>query len=153
MGRRIPPWVVIAGIAAVILIIAFFVLATIFGWWPVVLDIVLVVAAVLSGVLLGALVYAVLKLTRTVIEIRNEVMPVLNSLQTTSNAAREAAKTATAFGVDPAVRTAGMIAGAGQVASVVLGRGQAVKRSEQRQRRRAEIERELAARGELNGHR
>ena len=152
MGR-IPPWVAIAGIAAVILLIAFFVLATIFGWWPVVLDIVLVVAAVLSGVLLGALVYAVFKLTRTVLEIRDEVMPVLNSLQTTSNAAREAAKTATAFGVDPAVRTASMIAGAGQVASVVLGRGQVVKRSEQRQRRRAEIERELAARGELNGYR
>ncbi len=152
MGN-IPRPILIVAIALVVVAIAFFVGATIFGWWPVVLDIVLVGAALLSGVLLGALVYAVLKLTSTVVDIKNEVMPVLNSLQTTTNAAREAAKTATAFGVDPAVRTAGMIAGAGQVASVVLGRGQALKRSEQRQKRRLEIERELAARGELNGYR
>lgn len=151
--ENIPRPVLIGAIVAVLLAIAFFVLATVFGWWPVVLDIVLVGAALLSAVLLGALVYAVLKLTSTVVDIKNEVMPVLNSLQTTTNAAREAAKTATAFGVDPAVRTAGMIAGAGQVASVVLGRGQALKRSEQRQKRRMEIERELAARGELNGYR
>ncbi len=151
--ENIPRPVLIGAIVAVVLAIAFFVVATVFGWWPVVLDIVLVGAALLSGVLLGALVYAVLKLTSTVVDIKNEVMPVLNSLQTTTNAAREAAKTATAFGVDPAVRTAGMIAGAGQVASVVLGRGQVLKRSEQRQKRRMEIERELAARGELNGYR
>lgn len=151
--ENIPRWVPYVGVVAVVVGIAFFVGATIFGWWPVVLDIVLVLAALLSGVLLGALVYAVLRLTRTVVDVKNEIMPVLNSLQTTSNAAREAAKTATAFGVDPAVRTAGMIAGAGQVASVMLGRGQAIKRSEQRQKRRAEIEREMAARGDLNGYR
>lgn len=152
MGK-IPRWVPALGAVVAVVAIVFFVLATIFGWWPVVLDIVLVVAALLSAVLLGALVYAVLRLTRTVVDIKNEIMPVLNSLQTTSNAAREAAKTATAFGVDPAVRTAGMIAGAGQVASVVLGRGHTAKRAEQRQKRRVEIERELAARGDLNGHR
>lgn len=152
MGK-IPRPVLIGGIVAVVLAIAFFVLATVFGWWPVVLDIVLVFAALLSAVLLGALVYAVFKLTNTVVDVKNEVMPVLNSLQTTSNAAREAAKTATAFGVDPAVRTASMIAGAGQVASVVLGRGHVAKRSEQRQKRRVEIERELASRGDLNGYR
>ncbi|MGZ3673674.1 MAG: hypothetical protein ACXVCO_05145 [Ktedonobacterales bacterium] len=151
--ERVPRPVIFGGILAAVIAVVFFVLATIFGWWPVVLDIVLVGAALLSAVLLGALVYAVLQLTRTVVDVKNEIMPVLNSLQTTSNAAREAAKTATVFGVDPAVRTAGMIAGAGQVASVVLGRGQAIKRSEQRQKRRVEIEREMAARGELNGNR
>ena len=151
--NRIPRWVLIACAVVAVVAVVFFVVATIRGWWPVVLDIVLVIAALLSAVLLGALVYAVLKLTRTVVDIKNEIMPVLNSLQTTSNATREAAKTATAFGVDPAVRTAGMIAGAGQIASVMLGRGHTAKRSEQRQRRRIEIERELATREDLNGHR
>jgi len=55
--------------------------------------------------------------------------------------------------VAPAVRTASVLAGAGEVAAVVLGRGHANKRAERRQKRRQEIERELAARGELDGHR
>ena len=64
-----------------------------------------------------------------------------------------ATRIAGAFGVAPAVRTASVLAGAGEVAAVVLGRGHANKRAEKRQKRRQEIERELAARGELDGHR
>jgi uncharacterized membrane protein len=146
------PIPVIGGVVAVIVIVAFFVLATIFGWWPVVLDIVLVIAALLSMALLGALVYAVLSLTRTALQIKSEVMPVLQSLKTTSSAVRESAKTASTFGVSPAVRTASLLAGVGSVASVVMGRGQVQKRSERRQKRRQEIEREMA-KEELNGHR
>ncbi|HST89346.1 MAG TPA: hypothetical protein VLJ14_13305 [Ktedonobacterales bacterium] len=145
--------IAIGGGIAVLLIIAFIVVATIFGWWPVVVDIVLVLTALVSMLLLAALIFAVLRLTRTAIDIKNEVMPVLQSLKTTSSAAREAAKTATAFGVDPAVRTAGVLVGAGEVASVILGKGEAKKRAEKRQRRRIEIERELARRGELDGYR
>ncbi len=146
------PIPVIGGVVAVIVIVAFFVLSTIFGWWPVVLDIVLVIAALLSMALLGALVYAVLSLTRTALQIKSEVMPVLQSLKTTSSAVRESAKTASTFGVSPAVRTASLLAGVGSVASVVMGRGQVQKRSERRQKRRQEIEREMA-KEELNGHR
>ena len=146
------PIPVIGGVVAVIVIVAFFVLATIFGWWPVVLDIALVIAALLSMALLGALVYAVLSLTRTALQIKSEVMPVLQSLKTTSSAVRESAKTASTFGVSPAVRTASLLAGVGSVASVVMGRGQVQKRSERRQKRRQEIEREMA-KEELNGHR
>jgi hypothetical protein len=145
--------IAIGGGIAVLLIIAFIVVATIFGWWPVVVDIVLVLTALVSMLLLAALIFAVLRLTRTAIDIKNEVMPVLQSLKTTSSAAREAAKTATAFGVDPAVRPAGVLVGAGEVASVILGKGEAKKRAEKRQRRRIEIERELARRGELDGYR
>ncbi len=145
--------IAIGGGIAVLLIIAFIVVATIFGWWPVVVDIVLVLTALVSMLLLAALIFAVLRLTRTAIDIKNEVMPVLQSLKTTSSAAREAARTATAFGVDPAVRTEGLLVGAGEVASVILGKGEAKKRAEKRQRRRIEIERELARRGELDGYR
>ena len=146
-------WLIYGGIAAGVLLVIFFILATVFGWWPVVVDIVLVLTALVSMVLLAALIFAVLRLTRTAIDIKNELMPVLQSLRTTSSAAREAAKTATAFGVNPAVRTAGMLVGAGEVASVILGKGEAKKRAERRQRRRVEIERELAQRGELDGYR
>lgn len=146
-------WLIYGGIALGVLLVIFFIVATVFGWWPVVVDVVLVLTALVSMVLLAALIYAVLRLTRTAIDIKNELMPVLQSLKTTSSAAREAAKTATAFGVNPAVRTAGMLVGAGEVASVILGKGEAKKRAERRQRRRVEIERELAQRGELDGYR
>ncbi len=136
--------------ALLIIVLAFVILATIFGWWPVVLDIVLVIAALVSLVLLAALVYAVLAFTRTALEIRDELMPVLQSLKTTSNAVREGAKTATTFGVSPAVRTASFLASAGSFATVVLGRGQALKRSDRRQKRRLQIERDIA-KGELHG--
>lgn len=124
-------------------IIAFAVVATIFGWWPVIVDITLVVAALASLVLLSALIYAVLSLTRTVLRIRDELIPTLESLKSTSATVRETARTASSFGVQPAVRTASAVLGAGEIASVILGRGQARSRSEKRQRRRQELEREM----------
>lgn len=131
------------GVAAVILIIAFVVIATIFSWWPVVVDITLVIAAVTSLLLLAALIYAVLSLTRTVLRIRDELIPTLESLKSTSATVRETARTASSFGVQPAVRTASAMLGASEVASVIFGRGQTRTRSEKRQRRRQELERAM----------
>ncbi len=146
-------WIVVGAIAVVVIGIAFMVWFTVEGWWPVVVDIVLVITCLVSAVMLAALTYAVFELTRTILDVRAELIPVLDSLKGTSTAVRETAKTAGAFGVAPAVRTASVLAGAGEVAAVVLGRGHANKRAERRQKRRQEIERELAARGELDGHR
>ena len=140
-GRR--NLIIAIAVVAVIAVIAFAVVATIFGWWPVVVDITLVVAALASLVLLSALIYAVLSLTRTVLRIRDELMPTLESLKSTSATVRETARTASSFGVQPAVRTASAVLGAGEIASVILGRGQARSRSEKRQRRRQELEREM----------
>ncbi len=135
---------IIAGaVVAALVIIAFVVVATIFGWWPVVVDITLVVAALASLILLSALIYAVFSLTRTVLRIRDELIPTLESLKTTTATVRETARTASSFGVQPAVRTASAVLGAGEIASVILGRGQARSRSEKRQRRRQELEREM----------
>jgi hypothetical protein len=151
--QKAKPYLIGIGAAVVVIGIALLVLFTALGAWPVVLDIVLVITALVSLVLLAALIYAVLALTRTIVDVKNEALPVLQSVKTTSSAVREGAKTATAFGVDPAVRTASVLAGAGEVASVMLGKGHALKRAEKRQKRRVEIERELAARGELDGYR
>lgn len=147
------PLIIGGAVVALVIVIVLFVWFTAAGLWPTVLDIVLIITALVSMLLLGALIYAVLSLTRTVLNIKSEVMPVLDSLKTTTSAVREGAKTASAFGVDPAVRTAGLIAGAGEVASVILGRGHTQKRVEKRQKRRLEIERELIAKGEVDGYR
>jgi hypothetical protein len=138
------PWIIIGAIALAILIIAFVVVATIFGWWPVVVDIVLVITALLSLIMLGALTYATIMLIRTIQGTRDEVMPVLESLKNTTSTVQATAKAASDFAVTPGVRTASFVVGAGEIASTILGRGQPRKRSEQRQRRRQEIEREMA---------
>ncbi len=153
---RIALWV---GIALAVIIVLFIVAASLFGWWPtvftvvlpIILDIVLVIAAITTAVMVLALILAVLNLTRTITEIRDEVMPVLDALRSTSTAVRETAKTATSFGVAPAVRTASFVVGATELASVVLGRGKARKRAQERQKKRAQYERELSRKGGLNG--
>lgn len=151
--ERARPWIIAGGIAAAVLIILFVVFATILGWWPVVVDIVLVFTALVSLIMLAALTVAVIYFVRTIVEIRGEIIPVLDSLKATTETVQATAETTRTFGVRPTVRAASFVVGAGEVASVILGRGRARKRSDQRQRRRQEIEREIAAQGELDGHR
>ncbi|HEV8193757.1 MAG TPA: hypothetical protein VGP82_20075 [Ktedonobacterales bacterium] len=151
--ERARPWIIVGGIVATILIIAFVVVATIFGWWPVVVDIVLVFTALVSLIMLAALTFAVIYFVRTIVEMRAEIIPVLESLKATTETVQATAEATKTFGVGPSVRAASFVVGAGEIASVILGRGRARKRSEKRQRRRQEIEHELAARGELDGHR
>lgn len=151
--NRWMPYAIGLAVALPVVAIGIIVWFTIAGFWPTVVDIVLVFTALVSAVMLLALIVAIFYLTRTVLQAKDEIMPVLESLKSTSTAVRETAKTAGAFGVNPAVRTASVLAGAGEVAAVVLGRGHANKRAERRQKRRAEIERELATRGELDGYR
>lgn len=153
-------WIIIGAAAVVVAVLVFAVFATIFGWWGIVVDITLTVAALISAALLGFLTYAVFTLIRTVLKIRDEVMPTLDSLRETSATVRETARAASVFGVQPTVRTASSVLGASEVASVIFGRGHTATRAEQRQRRRQEIEREqgasdarAAARSDRNGHR
>ncbi|HEX6544619.1 MAG TPA: hypothetical protein VF040_22875 [Ktedonobacterales bacterium] len=147
------PYIIIGAIVLAILIIAFVVLATVFGWWPVVVDIVLVLTALLSLVMLGALTYATVVLIRTIQGTRDEIIPVLESLKATTSTVQATAKAASAFGVAPSVRTASFVVGAGEIASTILGRGRPRKRSEQRKQRRIQIERELAAEEMSDGSR
>ncbi|HEX9035892.1 MAG TPA: hypothetical protein VF808_02780 [Ktedonobacterales bacterium] len=137
-------WTIILSVTGVVVIaLAAAVLFTIYGLWPVVVDITLVITALASLALLSFLIYATLSLTRTVLRIRDELTPTLEALKSTSATVRETAKAASAFGVNPAVRTASAVMGATSVASVILGRGEARTRSERRQRRRQELEREI----------
>ena len=83
--ERYRPYIIAGAIVLAIFIIAFVVVATIFGWWPVVVDIVLVVTALLSLIMLGALTYATVVLIRTIQGTRDEIMPVLESLKATTS--------------------------------------------------------------------
>ena len=143
--EKCKPYIIIGAIAAVVIVIAFVVVATIFSWWPVVVDIVLVLTALLSLIMLGALTFATIVLIRTIQGTRDEIMPVLESLKATTSTVQATAKTASAFGVTPSVRTASFVVGASEIASTILGRGRPRKRSEKRQQRRRELEREMAA--------
>jgi hypothetical protein len=151
--QRYKPYIIIGAIVAAAVVIAFVIVATIFGWWPVVVDIVLVVTALISLVMLGGLTYATIVLIRTIQGARDEIMPVLESLKATTSTVQATAKTASAFGVSPSVRTASFVVGAGEIASTIFGRGRPRKRSEQRQQRRREIEREMSAEGAPDDHR
>ena len=136
------------GIVAAVLILAFAILATIFGWWPVVLDIVLVFVVLLNGVLLVFLTLAVINFMRTIREMRDEITPVITSLRDTTTTVRETAKTASSYGVNPVVRTASIVLGAAGVAGITLGPGKARGRAAARQKRRVEIEKERAEQAE-----
>ena len=141
--RRLRLYIII-GIAAAVLILAFAVAATIFGWWPVVLDIVLVLVVLLNGVLLAFLTLAVINFMRTIREMRSEIMPVVLSLRDTTTTVRETAKTASSYAVNPVARTASLVLGTAGVAGIVIGPGKTRRRAQERQKRREEIEKQKA---------
>lgn len=132
------------GIVAAVLILAFAIIATIFGWWPVILDIVLVLVVILNGVLLAFLTLAVINFMRTIREMRAEITPVIASLTDTTTTVRETAKTASSYAVNPVARTASLVVGAAGVAGIVIGPGRARRRAQERQKRREEIEKQRA---------
>jgi hypothetical protein len=141
--RRLRLYIII-GVAAAVLILAFAVVATIFGWWPVVLDIVLVLVVLLNGVLLAFLTLAVINFMRTIREMRAEIMPVVLSLRDTTTTVRETAKTASSYAVNPVARTASLVLGTAGVAGIVIGPGKTRRRAQERQKRREEIEKQKA---------
>ena len=137
--------VVIIGVGALVVF-------SVFGLWAVVRDIVICLTALVSLLLLAFLGAAVFYLTVTLINIRRELTPVLESLKSTSQTVSVTARVASDFGVAPNVRTASVLVGAAETAAAVLGRGHARSRAHKRAQRRQEVERELQARGELNGN-
>jgi hypothetical protein len=141
----------IAGVLAVAVAIGLLVWFSVAGWWPIVVDIVIVITCIVSLVMLGLLGMAITYLTITLLQVRRELTPVLESVKSTSQTVSQTARVASALGVAPGVRTASVLMGAAEVATVILGRGHVRARAQKRARRRQEVERELLARGELDG--
>lgn len=153
MNRKVG---LIAGGSAAVLVIAavlFAIWFTIEGWWPVVLDITIIVTCIVSVLLMAFLGAAIVFLALTLLRVKRELTPVLESLRDTTQAVSDTARVASTLGVAPTVRTASILVGAAEAASFVLGRGQARTRAQRRQQRRQEVERELRAGGGVNGYR
>jgi hypothetical protein len=146
--RRMRLYIII-GIAAAVLILVFAVVATIFGWWPVVLDLVLVIVVLINGVMLGFLGWAILTVIRTIREMRAEITPIIGSLADTATTVQETAKTtAGRFGLGPVVRTTTLLMSAAGAARTMLGPRRTPTRAEARQQRREEVDKQIAARTE-----
>jgi hypothetical protein len=139
---------IILGVAVAILILAFAIVATIFGWWPVVLDLVLVIVVLINGVMLAFLAWAILTLIRTIREMRAEITPIIGSLGETATTVTETAKVTRQFGVGPVARTATLLVSAAGVVQTMLGRGNTPTRAAVRQKRREEVDQQIAARAE-----
>lgn len=151
--RQYVPWLIVGGVLAVLIAVGLLVWFSVAGWWPIVLDITIIVTCIVSLLLMGFLGAAVFYLAITILRVKREMTPVLESLRDTTQTVSDTARAASSLGVAPTVRTASVLVGAAEAASFVLGRGQARTRAQRRQQRKREVERELQARGELNGHR
>jgi hypothetical protein len=144
-------YAIIAAVVLVLLVIGIIV-AAIFG---VLLDVLYIFLMLLAALMVMATllqVYSVLVLIQTITSVRNEIKPLLASVQETVGIVRDTAKTAghsvstigtttqfaSEFAVGPSVRAAAAVIAAQQMFRVFLGKGHAASRAEQRKRQQME---------------
>lgn len=142
---------IIGGIVLV-LMIAGFVLATIFGVLLNVLYIVLIILAALSIISTVYLIYAVFSLVRAITTVRKEMQPLIASVQETVGVVKDTAATArqtvnvigstakltSEFGIAPGVRAASAVVAGQQMLRVLTGKGRVRSRYEERRKQQAE---------------
>jgi hypothetical protein len=144
-------YAIIAGVILLLLIIGIIV-AAIFGVLLDVLYIFLMLLAALMVVATLMQVYSVVLLIQTITTVRNELKPLLASVQETVGIVKDTAKTAghtvstignttqfaSEFAVGPSVRAVAAIVAAQQMFRVFLGKGQVASRAEKRRRQQME---------------
>jgi hypothetical protein len=144
-------YAIIAGVVLLLLIIGIIV-AAIFGVLLDVLYIFLMLLAALMVVATLMQVYSVVLLIQTITTVRNELKPLLASVQETVGIVKDTAKTAghtvttignttqfaSEFAVGPSVRAVAAIVAAQQMFRVFLGKGQVASRAEKRRRQQME---------------
>jgi len=142
---------IIGGIVLV-LMIAGFVIAAIFNVLLSVLYVVLIILAALSIISTIYLIYAVRTLVQAIVTVRNEMKPLVASVQETVGVVKETASTAketvtvlgstakltSEFGIAPGVRTVSALLAAQQMLRVFAGKGRVKSRYEARRKRQAE---------------
>jgi methyl-accepting chemotaxis protein len=157
-------YAIVAAIVLLVLLIAGFVLAGIFGVLLDVLYIALITLAFFALVSTALLIYALLMLIRTITTVRNELKPLIASVQhtvgsvstsveETTEAVKETAKiasqTATTIGstarlttevfVAPSVRAVALLVGGQQMFRVFFGKGRTRRRYEERKQEQMEL--------------
>jgi hypothetical protein len=138
---------VVLGLVLLGAIVTALIYISLYGEWANVRDGFLIMLALMVLAAMGAMMFSLYVLTTLVLALRSEIMPILESLKDTTATVRDTTKLASDFAIAPGVRTASVLIGAQQMASVLLGRGKAYKRAQRREQRRQE----LLARGELDG--
>jgi hypothetical protein len=140
-------YAIIVGIVVGILLIAGIVLAAIFDAWLTILYIALIILAAFTLIAVAFQIYAVLMLVRSIATVRDEMKPLIASVQQTVGIVKDTAKTAgqtattigsTAkltqeFAVRPTIRVVAGLVALRQVISVFTGGRRA---ESQRERRR-----------------
>ncbi len=145
------PYLIIAGVVLVLIIVGL-VFATIFGWLLNVLYIFLILLALLLVVATGLQVFSIYLLVRTITTIRDEMKPLLESVQETISIVKDTAQTAghtvstlgtatkltSELAVVPSVRAAAAVVAGQQMMRTFLGKGMTRSRSEQRRQQQKE---------------
>jgi hypothetical protein len=153
-------YAIIAAVVVLVLLIVGLALAFIFGVLLEVLYVFLIILAALmvTGTLLQ--VYSVIELLRTIFTVRDELKPLLASVQDTIGIVQDTAKTAghtvstigstteltSQFALGPGVRAVAAAVAVQQMFRVFLGRGRVRSRAEER--RKEQMEAMAAAGGE-----
>ena len=169
--QRAKRYIIIIGIIVLVILVAGLVLASIFDKLTDVLFIFLIILATLSIISTAALIYLLATLVRTITVVRDEMKPLLGTVQETVNTvkgsmeetldevkatAKSAGNTVStirstanlaSFGVAPAVRAASVVVASGQVARVFMGKGRSRHRYEERRKEQMEFMK-AAAEGE-----
>ncbi len=145
----------IAGVVVLTLLIDGIIVAAIFNAWLDILYVALIIVAAFTLIVAGMQIYTVVMLIGTISTVRDEMKPLLASVQETVGVAKEtvdalqemaksAGQTATAIGatarftsdfaIGPSVRVAAMLVAAQQMLRVFLGRGHTGTRADQRRK-------------------
>jgi hypothetical protein len=169
--KRALRYTIIIGGVVLALVVAGLVLAGIFNVLADVLAIFLIILAALSIISTGALIYLLATLIRTIMLVREEMKPLVGTVQETVSTVRGSmeetldevkatAKSAgdtvstirstanlASFGVAPAVRVASVLVASNQVVRVLMGKGRTRHRYEERRKEQMEFMK-AAAEGE-----
>lgn len=143
---------IIVGVVVLVLLIIGIVLAAIFNAWLDILYISLIIVATFTLVVLAFQIYTVLLLIRTITTVRDELKPLLASVQETLGIVRETAQTAghsattidstaqltSELAIGPSIRAASAVVAGRQMLQVFLGKGHAANRAEQRRKQQME---------------
>ena len=156
-------YAIIVGIVLAVIIVVGITLAAIFG---VLLDLLYIILAILALLLIGATlfqVYSILMLVRTITTVRDEMKPLLATVQETvgivKDTAKTAGRTATTIGhaasftseiaLAPGVRAVASVVAGQEMVRVFLGKGRVRTRAEQR--RQQQLEAMETANAEVEG--
>lgn len=162
--KKAKNYLIIAGIGVLVILVVGLVLAGIFNKLTDVLYIFLIILAAFSLFSTAMLIYLLFTLLRTITMVRDEMKPLLGSVQESVNSvkgsmeetldvvkdtAKSASQTASTisstarltseFGIAPGVRAASAVLAANQVARVFMGKGRTRHRYEERRKKQMEL--------------